>query len=509
MSELATFYGWGLSGDLQRVIEYAINPQKTDDKTLVLYKNHSGVLPEAMGLEWKMQRELQGVHKAKITGYHFIHSFPVGSISPEKALETTKELIERITGGRIEYVIGCHVDKEHIHTHSIVNSMFYDTKKSWNIYWKKDLMVFREMSDAVCKEKGLDVIGFTKGRGCHYYEWKIKENGYSEKEIIANVLDYLIPRVKDYKELKECLKKLDFKVEDGLNAKNSEEKFIFTANKILFQEEDDGNDILRIPSTNRTMEIPKKYGEWISSQTCRYVIPMGEVINVRNEEGKKFAQPMTILSGYWENKSKKKREGLRICPSGYKKMIRTVSINENEKGEGYSLEDVISRIQENGRFISDPNITELLSLDTDHARKQIYDKSNIQIRWKDSHLYKSLAQQRFFQWKTSELQKRLNALAYQDLVLKDRKNNKILKEKYSSLLKEMDVISNDLREAEKGYVDMQKERFESDVIISDLEMEKYVREKIKPLQEARMKIREQIGIYKKRIEAIEIRKKER
>ena len=45
---MATLYGWCLSGELQRVIDYAINPQKTDGKTLVAYKNHSGILPEAM-----------------------------------------------------------------------------------------------------------------------------------------------------------------------------------------------------------------------------------------------------------------------------------------------------------------------------------------------------------------------------------------------------------------------------------------------------------------------------
>ena len=46
---MATLYGWCLSGELQRVIDYAINPQKTDGKTLVAYKNHSGILPGSDG----------------------------------------------------------------------------------------------------------------------------------------------------------------------------------------------------------------------------------------------------------------------------------------------------------------------------------------------------------------------------------------------------------------------------------------------------------------------------
>ena len=55
-------------------------------------------------------------------------------------------------------------------------------------------------------------------------------------------------------------------------------------------------------------------------------------------------------------------------------------------GEGYSLEDVLQRIEENGRYISDPDILNLLRSGSEkHACNMIYDRSDVQIRWKDSH----------------------------------------------------------------------------------------------------------------------------
>ena len=505
---MATLYGWCLSGELQRVIDYAINPQKTDGKTLVAYKNHSGILPEAMGLEWQLQRELAGKADVKVTGYHFIHSFHKGEITHEKALEVSRELAERMTDGKCEYVIGCHTDKDHVHSHIIVNSMMYDSKKVWKVFWKKDLKIFREMSDAICREKGLSVLERTNGRGRHYYEWKVSQTGDSEKEIVRKTLEHLIPRVKDYNELKACLQVAGFQVEDQLDAEIPE-TFAFTVNKKLFCDEPkiDGFDVVRIPSSKRRMMMPQACGEMISDQTRSYKIASDAEISVIREDGSTTKYSMAMLQGYWEDKTVKGREGLRICPPGYTKMVRTKGIAKNEMGEGYSLEDVLQRIEENGRYISDPDILNLLRSGSEkHACNMIYDRADVQIRWKDSHLYKSIAQQRFYHWKAAQIQKRLNALSYDELLIKDRNNLPILKDRYSKLLKTMDHLTENLKEAEDAYMEMQKERFEADVIITDAEMEEFVVKKIKPLQEARSIAKEKMHLYKKRNEAAEIKK---
>ena len=164
---------------------------------------------------------------------------------------------------------------------------------------------------------------------------------------------------------------------------------------------------------------------------------------------------MAMLQGYWEDKTVKGREGLRICPPGYTKMVRTKGIAKNEMGEGYSLEDVLQRIEENGRYISDPDILNLLRSGSEkHACNMIYDRADVQIRWKDSHLYKSIAQQRFYHWKAAQIQKRLNALSYDELLIKDRNNLPILKDRYSKLLKTMDHLTENLKEAEDAYMEI-------------------------------------------------------
>ena len=63
--------------------------------------------------------------------YHIIQSFKPGEATPELALEIAKEFaMEHLPG--FEAVIAVHVDKEHIHAHTIFNSVNADTGKKYH-----------------------------------------------------------------------------------------------------------------------------------------------------------------------------------------------------------------------------------------------------------------------------------------------------------------------------------------------------------------------------------------
>lgn len=59
-----------------------------------------------------------------------IQSFAVGETTPEEAHKIGMELAGAVLGGKYEFVLTTHVDKDHLHNHLIFNSVsFVDYKK--------------------------------------------------------------------------------------------------------------------------------------------------------------------------------------------------------------------------------------------------------------------------------------------------------------------------------------------------------------------------------------------
>jgi len=83
---------------------------------------------------------------------HFIQSFPKDeSITLEEANQIARELVEswsKFKGYEVCYAT--HKDREHIHTHIIVNSVSYEHGKKFN-YSKKELQDMKDLSDNILK----------------------------------------------------------------------------------------------------------------------------------------------------------------------------------------------------------------------------------------------------------------------------------------------------------------------------------------------------------------------
>ena len=83
--------------------------------------------------------------------YHLVQSFPKGyDITPEKAHQIACEFAERAFG-QYECVVATHIDREHIHSHIVFNSVSFDTGKKYhsNLESVKKLM---NLSDEICRE---------------------------------------------------------------------------------------------------------------------------------------------------------------------------------------------------------------------------------------------------------------------------------------------------------------------------------------------------------------------
>ena len=89
--------------------------------------------------------------------YHLLQSFsPDEDISPETAHEiAVKFASEQFKG--YEVLVATHVDKEHIHSHFIINSVNSDTGNKYHAD-KDEIQKLRDASDKLCLEYGLTVV---------------------------------------------------------------------------------------------------------------------------------------------------------------------------------------------------------------------------------------------------------------------------------------------------------------------------------------------------------------
>ena len=95
-----------------------LNGDKTDNQILTYHQNCDP------GLEY---REMMDTKRdlGKLDGrqcYHIIQSFKPGEVTPELVLEIAMEFAAEYQPD-YEVVIGTHVDKKHIHSHLLFNSV--------------------------------------------------------------------------------------------------------------------------------------------------------------------------------------------------------------------------------------------------------------------------------------------------------------------------------------------------------------------------------------------------
>lgn len=139
---------------LRKAIDYIVNPEKTKDGTLV-YSHGCSV--ETADLEMELTAR-QGTGRGERIAYHLIQSFaPDDDITPERALELGIEFAKKVTGGKHEFVVTTHVDKEHIHNHIIFNAVDYVSHRKYHSD-KKDKYRIRDINDEICKDNNLSVL---------------------------------------------------------------------------------------------------------------------------------------------------------------------------------------------------------------------------------------------------------------------------------------------------------------------------------------------------------------
>ena len=121
--------------------------------------------------------------------YHMVQSFPKGAaVDPRQAHEAARRLAEYFDG--CEVLVCTHIDREHIHSHCVINSVNFETSKKLHMA-KEQLQELMRRNDMICQEMGLPVFEPTaqQARGMSGAEYHTALKGQSWKLRLMNTID--------------------------------------------------------------------------------------------------------------------------------------------------------------------------------------------------------------------------------------------------------------------------------------------------------------------------------
>ena len=122
--------------------------------------------------------------------YHMAQSFPKGAnIDPRAAHEAARQLARYFEG--CEVLVCTHTDREHIHSHCIINSVNFETGKKAHMA-DEQIQELRVRNDQICEELGL--LKFQRdeqkhSRGMSNAEYYTADRGESWKFELMRVID--------------------------------------------------------------------------------------------------------------------------------------------------------------------------------------------------------------------------------------------------------------------------------------------------------------------------------
>ena len=165
---------WAIKDSLQRVLDYAANPDKTEYDALAqalhyaendakTKLNESAQLVTGIHCRldhaWEDMRAVQErFGKADgVVALHAYQSFREGEITPEQCHEIGVALARKVWGKRFQVLVYTHMNTDNLHNHFVINSVSYVDGKKYE-QRRSQYAEFRAASDKLCREYGLSVV---------------------------------------------------------------------------------------------------------------------------------------------------------------------------------------------------------------------------------------------------------------------------------------------------------------------------------------------------------------
>ena len=144
-------------GAMRNCIEYVLRPDKTSE--LLTYVTgpyrHDEINYDLVYRTFLEEKKMWDKDTGRMYAHIIISRHKDEQITPDQALEFGKEFSEKWFSG-FQTLVAVHKDKEHIHCHLVTNSVSYeDGRKLHNT--KKDLERMKQLTNQMCRERGLTV----------------------------------------------------------------------------------------------------------------------------------------------------------------------------------------------------------------------------------------------------------------------------------------------------------------------------------------------------------------
>jgi len=234
--EIAVTGIWKISKDLNYVVEYTSDIEKTKNKEYAneSYYNLHNVI-DYVEAEYKTEKQFyvsglncspetayeemiitkQQFNKTGgILGFHAFQSFKEGEVTPERAHAIGVKLAEEMWGDRFEVVVSTHLNTNHYHNHFVINSVsFVDGKR---YYDKRETYAeLRRLSDCLCEEYGLSVV---KEKPCRRskIDFTNYQKVYTQRDnyytLAKQDLDRAIAQAYSYSDFEKLMKAMDYEI---------------------------------------------------------------------------------------------------------------------------------------------------------------------------------------------------------------------------------------------------------------------------------------------------------
>jgi len=235
---MATTKIWDVRGWLGQVVHYVENPAKTEnpgftdadiqglrdvmDYATQDYKTEmqyyvSGIncLPETARQQMLITKK-RWAKEGGIVAFHAYQSFAPGEVTPELAHEIGMKLVRELWGDRFEVIVATHLDKAHLHSHFVLNSVSFKDGKRYNDC-KATYRLLRNTSDRLCREYGLSVIENPQyGKQRSYDAWQAERDGKPTWwSIIRDDVDATVKQSMSMQAFIRNLKALGYEIKPG------------------------------------------------------------------------------------------------------------------------------------------------------------------------------------------------------------------------------------------------------------------------------------------------------
>ena len=198
---------------MRNVINYVSRKEKTvsEDKRFVTGVNCA---PETALDETTATKNLYHKSDGRLY-YHLVQSFPSGyEIEPELAHKIAVELAEKAFNN-YEVVVATHIDREHIHSHFVFNSVSFEDRKKYHSN-KESVEQLMKLSDEICQWYGVHVLDTPKKKMNRDYlsdsEYRSAKRGESFKWELMNVINQVMKQAKSKKQFCYLMKQQGYDV---------------------------------------------------------------------------------------------------------------------------------------------------------------------------------------------------------------------------------------------------------------------------------------------------------